>query len=145
MRFDTIHRYNDEIKRIDKALDDLKEDIEKHPNKTWNHIHYVLLHSMQESLKEERDRLKDLISYIKKRVKEREELSNEYFKVTSDFLEDLGEIKETEKLDVYKTRLNNIIEYLNNLESIYQQNYSATISNLSKAILIEIDKEIKKK
>ena len=25
MRFDTIHRYNDEIKRIDKALDDLKE------------------------------------------------------------------------------------------------------------------------
>lgn len=34
MRFDTIHRYDDEIKRIDKALDDLKEDIEKHPNKT---------------------------------------------------------------------------------------------------------------
>ncbi|QIG63424.1 hypothetical protein DAC20_199 [Bacteroides phage DAC20] len=34
---------------------------------------------------------------------------------------------------------------LNNLESIYQQNYSATISSLSKAILIEIDKEIKKK
>ena len=43
-------------------------------------------------------------------------MSNEYFKVTSDFLEDLGEIRETEKLDVYKTRLNNIIEYLNNLE-----------------------------
>ena len=34
---------------------------------------------------------------------------------------------------------------LNNLESIYQQNYSVTISSLSKAILIEIDKEIKKK
>lgn len=74
------------------------------------------------TLEEERDRLKDLISYIKKRVKEREELSNEYFKVTSDFLEDLGEIKETEKLDVYKTRLNNIIEYLNNLESISKLN-----------------------
>lgn len=25
MRFDIIHRYNDEIKRIDKALDDLKK------------------------------------------------------------------------------------------------------------------------
>lgn len=34
---------------------------------------------------------------------------------------------------------------LNNLENIYQQNYSVTISNLSKALLIEIDKEIKKK
>lgn len=35
MRFNTILQYNDEIKRIDKALDDLKEDIEKHPDKTW--------------------------------------------------------------------------------------------------------------
>ena len=61
MRFDTIHRYNDEIKRIDKALDDLKEDIEKHPEKTWNYIHCVLFHFMQESLKEERDRLRGFI------------------------------------------------------------------------------------
>lgn len=70
MRFDTIHRYNDEIKRIDKALDDLKEDIEKHPNKTWNHIHYVLLHSMQESLKEERDRLKENSYYDEEKYNE---------------------------------------------------------------------------
>lgn len=61
MRFDTIHRYNDEIKRIDKALDDLKEDIEKHPDETWNYIHCVLFRFMQESLKEERDRLRGFI------------------------------------------------------------------------------------
>ena len=70
MRFDTIHRYNDEIKRIDKALDDLKEDIEKHPNKTWNYIHYVLLRSMQESLKEERDRLKENSYYDEEKYNE---------------------------------------------------------------------------
>ena len=70
MRFDTIHRYNDEIKRIDKALDDLKEDIEKHPNKTWNYIHYVLLHSMQETLKEERDRLKENSYYDEEKYNE---------------------------------------------------------------------------
>ena len=70
MRFDTIHRYNDEIKRIDKALDDLKEDIEKHPNKTWNYIHSVLLHSMQESLKEERDRLKENSYYDEEKYNE---------------------------------------------------------------------------
>lgn len=70
MRFDTIHRYNDEIKRIDKALDDLKEDIEKHPNKTWNYIHYVLLNSMQESLKEERDRLKENSYYDEEKYNE---------------------------------------------------------------------------
>lgn len=70
MRFDTIHRYNDEIKRIDKALDDLKEDIEKHPDKTWNYIHYVLLNSMQESLKEERDRLKENSYYDEEKYNE---------------------------------------------------------------------------
>lgn len=70
MRFDTIHRYNDEIKRIDKALDDLKENIEKHPDKTWNYIHYVLFHSMQESLKEERDRLKENSYYDEEKYNE---------------------------------------------------------------------------
>lgn len=70
MRFDTIHRYNDEIKRIDKALDDLKEDIGKHPEKTWNCIHYVLLHSMQESLKEEMGRLKENSYYDEERYNE---------------------------------------------------------------------------
>lgn len=87
MRFDTIHRYNDEIKRIDKALDDLKEDIEKHPDKTWNYIHYVLLHSMQESLKEERDRLEEKynedftneMKHIKQEQSDELNVSNEHY------------------------------------------------------------------
>lgn len=34
---------------------------------------------------------------------------------------------------------------LNNLEDIYQQNYSATVLGMSKAILVEVSKEAKKK
>lgn len=101
MRFDTIHRYNDEIKRIDKALDDLKEDIEKHPNKTWNHIHYVLLHSMQESLKEERDRLKENSYYDEEKYNE-------------DFTNKMKHIKQeqSDELNVSNERYNQVCQQL---------------------------------
>ena len=101
MRFDTIHRYNDEIKRIDKALDDLKEDIEKHPNKTWNYIHYVLLHSMQESLKEERDRLKENSYYDEERYNE-------------DFTNEMKHIKEEQfdELNVSNERYRQVCQQL---------------------------------
>lgn len=101
MRFDTIHRYNDEIKRIDKALDDLKEDIEKHPNKTWNYIHYVLLHSMQESLKEERDRLEESSYYDEEKYNE-------------DFTNETQHIKQEQsnEFKVLKTRHNQVCQQL---------------------------------
>lgn len=63
MRFDTIHRYNDEIKRIDKALDDLKKDIEKYPEDVWNHINYVLLEWFQGYLKKEMNELEENLYY----------------------------------------------------------------------------------
>lgn len=101
MRFNTIHQYNDEIKRIDKALDDLKEDIEKHPDKTWNYIHYVLLHSMQESLKEERDRLEE----------------NSYYdedKYNEDFINEMKHIKQeqSEELNISNERYNQVCQQL---------------------------------
>ena len=103
MRFDTIHRYNDEIKRVDKALDDLKEDIEKHPNKTWNHIHYVLLHSMQESLKEERDRLKENSYYDEEKYNE-------------DFTNEMKYIKQeqSDELNVSNERYKQVCQQLKN-------------------------------
>lgn len=63
MRFNTIHRYNDEIKRIDKALDDLKKDIEKYPEDVWNHINYVLLEWFQGYLKKEMNELEENLYY----------------------------------------------------------------------------------
>lgn len=101
MRFDTIHRYNDEIKRIDKALDDLKEDIEKYPNKTWNYIHCVLLRSMQESLKEERDRLKENSYYDEEKYNE-------------DFTNEMKHIKQeqSDELNVSNERYRQVCQQL---------------------------------
>lgn len=101
MRFDTIHRYNDEIKRIDKALDDLKEDIEKHPDKEWNYIHYVFLHSMQESLKEERDRLEENSYYGEEKYNE-------------DFTNEMQHIKQqqSDELNVSNERYNQVCQQL---------------------------------
>lgn len=63
MRFKTVPRYDDEIKRVDKALDDLKKDIEKYPENVWNHINYVLLKYFQKDLKKERDELTTSLYY----------------------------------------------------------------------------------
>ena len=101
MRFNTIHQYNDEIKRIDKALDDLKEDIEKHPDKTWNYIHYVFLHSMQESLKEERGRLEEDSYYD-------EEKYNEYFISEMKHIEQ----EQSNEFNVSKERYNQVYQQL---------------------------------
>lgn len=101
MRFNTIHQYNDEIKRIDKALDDLKEDIKKHPDKKWNYIHYVLLHSMWESLKEEGDRLKENSYYDKEKHNE-------------DFTNEMKHIKQeqSDELNVSNERYNQVCQQL---------------------------------
>lgn len=101
MRFNTIHQYNDEIKRIDKALDDLKKDIEKHPDETWNYIHYVLLHSMQESLKEERGRLEESSYYDEEKYNE-------------DFTSETQHIKQEQsnEFKVLKRRYNQVCQQL---------------------------------
>lgn len=156
MRFDTIHRYNDEIKRIDKALDDLKKDIEKHPEKTWNYIHYVLLRSMQESLKEERDRLKENSYYdeekynegftnemkhIKQEQSDELNVSNErYRQVCRQLLEEQRRI-EGLKEDYYKIsadlmcKLRAIDRILNNSHETIYKEYT-TIENSSDELAV---------
>lgn len=49
--------------------------------------------------------------------------------------------KELQKLNIRESN----IKVLHNLKNDYQRNYSHTILNMSKAILTEIDKELKKK
>lgn len=63
MRPELIHHYNDEIKRLDKALDGLKKDIEKYPEDVWNHINYVLLEWFQRFLKKEMNELRENLYY----------------------------------------------------------------------------------
>ena len=41
------------------------------------------------TLKEERDRLKDLISFIEKRIDERNEFIDDYLKITNNFLDNI--------------------------------------------------------
>ena len=149
MRFDTIHRYNDEIKRIDKALDDLKENIEKRPDKIWNYIHYVLFYSMQESLKEERDRLKENSYYdeekynedftnemqhIKQEQSDELNVSNERYKqVCQQLMEEQRRVEEL-KEDYYKIsadlmcKLRAIDRILNNSYATTDKEYT-TIKN----------------
>ena len=153
MRSDTIHRYNDEIKRIDKALDALKEDIEKHPNKTWNYIHCVLLHSMQESLKEERDRLKENSYYDEEKYNEDftnemkyikqeqpDELNIRYKQVCQQLLEEQRRI-EGLKEDYYKIsadlmcKLRAIDRILNNSYENIDKEYT-TIKNSSDELAV---------
>ena len=127
MRFDTIHRYNDEIKRIDKALDDLKEDIEKHPNKTWNYIHYVLLPSMQESLKEERDRLKENSYYDEEKYNE-------------DFTNEMKHTKQEQpdELNIrYKQVCQQLLEEQRRIEGLKEDYYKISADLMCKILAID--------
>lgn len=63
MRPELIHYYNDEIKRIDEVLDDLKIDIEKYPEDVWSQINYVLLECFQGFLKKEMNELGENLYY----------------------------------------------------------------------------------
>lgn len=101
MRFNTIHQYNDEIKKIDEILHSFKGYIEKHPDKTWNYIHYVFLHSMQESLKEERDRLEESSYYDEK-------------KYNGDFTNEMKHIKQEQSDELYisNERYNQVCQQL---------------------------------
>ena len=127
MRFDTIYRYNDEIKRIDKALDDLKEDIEKHPDKTWNYIHYVLLYSMQESLKEERDRLKENSYYDEEKYDE-------------DFTNEMKYIKQEQpdELNIrYKQVCQQLLEEQRRIEGLKEDYYKISADLMCKLRAID--------
>ena len=62
------------------------------------------------TLEEEQQRLKDLISFIEKRINERNDFVDDYIKITSNFLDGLDKISLENNLSSYKIRYNNINE-----------------------------------
>lgn len=74
------------------------------------------------TLEEEENRLNDLIAFIENRVKERNDFVDDYIKITSNFLDGLDKVSLEEELVGYKTRYNNIQEYLNNCDEIKKLN-----------------------
>lgn len=57
MRFGTVSRYDDEIKRIDEILDNFKEYIEECPEDSGTKWNYESLKYIRNELKKERDTL----------------------------------------------------------------------------------------
>lgn len=74
------------------------------------------------TLEEEQAKLKDLISCIQDRVRERNDYLDDYMKITSSYLDDLSQISLADDLDTYKLRLSNIDEYLSNCSEINEIN-----------------------
>ena len=56
MRFETLSEYDDEIKKMDRMLDNFKKCM-AHPEKIGGHINYELLKHLHGNLKKERDKL----------------------------------------------------------------------------------------
>lgn len=59
MRFRTIARYDDEIKKIDKVIDNWKKYFEERPEEIAGHTNYVVLEYIRDELKKEKDKLEE--------------------------------------------------------------------------------------
>ena len=70
------------------------------------------------TLEDEASRLSDLISYIQDRINERNSFTDDYIKITNNFLDGLSEISGVDELDDYRLRLADINEYLSNSREI---------------------------
>lgn len=70
------------------------------------------------TLEEEKERLNDLINFIQKRIDERNEFTDDYIKITANFLDNLPNIEKADELNDLRIRLANICEYLNNNKEI---------------------------
>ena len=70
------------------------------------------------TLDEEKDRLNDLINFIQNRINERNEFTDDYIKITANFLDNLPKIAKEDELNDLRLRLANICEYLNNNKEI---------------------------
>ncbi len=73
---------------------------------------------MTTTLEDEANRLHELIDFIQKRIDERNEFTDDYIKITANFLDDLPKIEKQDELDDLRIRLANIDEYLNNTKEI---------------------------
>ena len=70
------------------------------------------------SLDDEANRLSELIDFIQNRIDERNEFTDDYIKITANFLDNLPSIEKQDELDDLRIRLANIQEYLNNTKEI---------------------------
>ena len=105
-REETLREYEETARDIDKYKKSLYEEILS--SKMY----------MTTTLEEERDRLKDLITFIEKRIDERNEFIDDYLKITNNFLDNIDRVQEEDNLSEYRDRLDNIQEYLNNVSEI---------------------------
>ena len=109
-REDTLREYEETAREIDKIKKNFYEELLA--SKMYTTV----------TLEEEEDRLRDLISFIENRVKERNDFVDDYIKITSNFLDGLDRVSLEDELGNYKTRYNNIDEYLNNCKEIKKLN-----------------------
>ena len=103
---DTLQNFDDTAKKIDESsINEFERKI--------NDFYYPT-----KSLDEEAERLENLIGLIDRRIDERKSLMLDYHEVTGKNLEPLGYIKDEDKVEDYRNRLNNIKSYLSNKENI---------------------------
>ena len=105
-REETFNDYEETAKEIDKIHTRVYEEL------LGSKLYTTL------TLEEEKERLENLISFVEKRVKERNDFVDDYIKITSTFLDGLDNISFADELTEYKYRYDNICEYLNNCEEI---------------------------
>ena len=108
---ETLNDYEETAKEVDKIHTRVYEELLG--SKLYTTI----------TLEEEKDRLEDLISFIEKRIKERNDFLEDYIKITSTFLDGLADISFEDELNDYKYRYDNICEYLDNCDKINKLNF----------------------
>jgi len=110
-REETLSEYEETAREVDKIHTRIYEEL----------LGSKLYTTM--TLEEEKDRLEDLISFVEKRIQERNDFVDDYIKITSTFLDGLTDISFEDELNDYKYRYDNISEYLNNCEEIKKLNF----------------------
>ena len=107
---ETLNEYEETAKEIDKMKTSVYEELLAAKMYTTS------------TLEDEMSRLRDLISFIENRINERNDFVDDYIKITSNFLDGLDKVSLENDLSSYKTRYNNIEEYLNNCREIREIN-----------------------
>lgn len=109
-REDVLREYENTAREVDKIKKNIYEELLA--SKMYTTV----------TLEEEEIRLKDLITFIENRVKERNDFVDDYLKITSNFLDGLDKVSLEDELGNYKNRYNDICEYLSNCEEIKKLN-----------------------
>ena len=95
-RNDVLKEYEETAREVDKIKRDVYEELLA--SKMYTTV----------TLEEEETRLKDLIAFIEKRVKERNDFVDDYIKITSNFLDGLDRVSLEDELGNYRNRYDNI-------------------------------------